>query len=86
MTAGASAPQYVAQSTLSVGSAVDATNAANVAISASSVNASFYIGFVSSTTGNNPVAVDADLTYNPSTNTLTAGTVTATTGIFGGTF
>ena len=87
LTAGASAPQYVAQSTLSVGSAVDATNAANVAVAASSVNASFYPTFVdSTTTGNKAVAVDADLSYNPSTNTLTTKTVTATVGIFGGTF
>ena len=87
LTAGASAPQYVAQSTLSVGSAVDATNAANVAVAASAVNASFYPTFVdSTTTGNKAVAVDADLSYNPSTNTLTTKTVTATVGIFGGTF
>ena len=86
MTAGASAPTYVAQSSLSVGSAVDATNAANVAVAASSVNASFYLAFVDATTGNNAVEVDADLSYNPSTNTLTTGTVTATSGIFGGTF
>ena len=83
LTAGASAPTYVAQSTLSVGSA---TNASNVAVTASSTNASFYPTFVSATTGNLAIAVDSDLTYNPSTNTLTAGTVTATTGIFGGTF
>lgn len=86
LTAGASAPTYVAQSTLSVGSAVDATNAANVAVSASSVNASFYVAFVDATTGNNAVEVDTDLSYNPSTNTLTTRTVTATVGIFGGTF
>jgi hypothetical protein len=83
LTAGASAPTYVAQSTLSVGSA---TNASNVAVTASSTNSSFYPTFVSATTGNLAIAVDSDLTYNPSTNTLTAGTVTATTGIFGGTF
>lgn len=83
LTAGATAPQYVAQSTLSVGSA---TNATNVATTATATNATFYPTFVSATTGNNGIGVDADLTYNPSTNTLTAGTVTATTGIFGGTF
>jgi hypothetical protein len=86
LTAGATAPQYVAQSTLSVGSATNATNAANVAVTASSTNAAFYPAFFSATTGNLPVAVDSDLTYNPSTNTLATGTVTATTGIFGGTF
>lgn len=86
LTAGASAPTYVAQSTLSVGSATDATNAANVAVTAVSTNATFYPTFVSATTGNLAVDVDADLSYNPSTNTLTTGTVTATSGIFGGTF
>jgi hypothetical protein len=86
LTSTGAAPQYVAQSTLSVGSATNATNAANVAVTAVSTNASFYPAFVSATTGNLTVDVDSDLTYNPSTNTLTAGTVTATTGIFGGTF
>jgi len=86
LTSTGAAPQYVAQSTLSVGSATNATNAANVAVTAVSTNASFYPTFVSATTGNLTVDVDSDLTYNPSTNTLTAGTVTATTGIFGGTF
>lgn len=83
LTSSGSAPQYVDQSTLSVG---NATNAANVAVTATSTNASFYPAFVSATSGNLGVNVDADLTYNPSTNTLTTGTVVATTGIFGGTF
>jgi hypothetical protein len=86
LTSTGAAPQYVAQSTLSVGSATNATNAANVAVTVVATNASFYPAFVSATTGDLAVGVDADLTYNPSTNTLTAGTVTATTGIFGGTF
>ncbi len=83
LASNGTAPGYVAQSTLSVGSA---TNASNVAITATSVNATFYPAFVDATTGNQAVEVDSDLTYNPSTNTLTAGTVVATTGIFGGTF
>jgi len=66
--------------------ATTATNANNIAITASGTNASFYPVFVSATTGNLAPNVDADLTYNPSTNTLTAGTMTATTGIFGGIF
>jgi hypothetical protein len=89
LTAGASAPQYSDPTGLTVGNAtnaVTATNANNVAVSASSVNATFYPTFVDATTGNQSVEVDTDLTYNPSTNTLTAGTVVATTGIFGGTF
>jgi hypothetical protein len=83
LASNGTAPGYVAQSTLSVGSA---TNASNVAITATNVNATFYPAFVDATTGDQAVEVDSDLTYNPSTNTLTAGTVVATTGIFGGTF
>ena len=54
--------------------ATTATNATNVGITASSTNATFYPTFVSATTGNLPELVDTDLTYNPSTNTLTATT------------
>jgi len=81
-----SAPSWTDPASVTVGTATNATNATNVAVSASSANASFYPTFVSATTSNLPIAVDSDLTYNPSTNTLATGTVTATTGIFGGTF
>ncbi len=83
LTAGATAPQWSDPGSISIGTA---TNAANVAVTATSVNATFYPAFVDATSGNQAVEVDSDLTYNPSTNTLTAGTVVATTGIFGGTF
>lgn len=86
---GAGAPTFVAQSTLSVGSATNATNATNstnVAVTADATNATRYLGFYSATTGNLGTLVDADITYNPSTNTLTTGTVVATAGISGGTF
>jgi hypothetical protein len=76
LTAGASAPQYVAQSTLSVGSA---TNATNVAITANSTNATNYLTFVSATTGNLPQLVNSAITCNPSTGQITGG-------ISGGTF
>jgi len=77
LTAGATAPQYVDQSTLSVGTA---TNATNVATTTTSTNADFYIPFVAaSTTSNQALGVDAGITYNPSTNAITAG-------ISGGTF
>lgn len=66
--------------------ATTATNATNVAVTADSANAARNIGFYSATTGNLGTLVDADITYNPSTNTLTTGTVVATTGISGGTF
>jgi hypothetical protein len=83
LTSSGSAPQYVAQSTLNVGSA---TNATNVAVTATSVNATYYVTFVDAITGNNGIEVDADITYNPSTNTLTTANVVATSGISGGTF
>jgi hypothetical protein len=57
-----------------------ATNATNVATTATSTNADFYIPFVAAaTTGNQALGVDAGITYNPSTNAITAG-------ISGGTF
>jgi hypothetical protein len=83
LTSTGTAPQWSDPSGVTVGTA---TNATNVAVTASSVNATFYPAFVDATSGNQGVEVDSDLTYNPSTNTLTAGTMTATTGIFGGTF
>ena len=76
LTAGASAPQYVAQSTLSVGSA---TNATNTAITANSTNATNYLTFVSATTGDLPQLVNSSITCNPSTGAITGG-------ISGGTF
>jgi hypothetical protein len=83
LVAGAAAPEYVAQSTLSVGSAATATtatNATNVATTATATNADFYIPFVAAaTTSNQALGVDAGITYNPSTNAITAG-------ISGGTF
>jgi hypothetical protein len=64
----------------SAATATTATNATNVATTATSTNADFFIPFVSaSTTGNQALGVDAGITYNPSTNALTAS-------INGGTF
>ena len=73
LTAGATAPQYVAQSTLSVGSATNATNATNTAITANSTNATNYLTFVSATTGNLPQLINSNLTVNPSTGQITGG-------------
>ena len=70
LTAGGSAPQYVNQSTLSVGSA---TNATNTAITASTTNAAHYLTFVSNTTGNLPQLVNSSITCNPSTGQITGG-------------
>jgi len=79
LTAGASAPQYVAQSTLSVGSATSATNATNIAVTSNSANAANYLTFVSATTGNLPQLVNSSITCNPSTGAITGG-------VSGGTF
>ena len=54
------------------------TNANNVATTLSSTNSSFYPTFVSTTSGNNPINVDTDLTYNPSTNSLNVVNINAT--------
>jgi hypothetical protein len=79
MTSTGSAPQYVAQSTLSVGSATNATNATNTAITSDATNATNYLTFVSATSGNLGQLVNSSITCNPSTGALTGG-------ISGGTF
>jgi hypothetical protein len=85
LTSTGTAPQYVAQSTLSVGSATTATtattatNATNTAITLDSTNADYYITVVSANTGNLPQLVATGLTANPSTGKITSG-------ISGGTF
>jgi hypothetical protein len=76
LTSSGTAPQYVAQSTLAVGSA---TNATNVGITANSTNATNYLTFVSATSGNLPELVNSSITCNPSTGAITGG-------ISGGTF
>ena len=63
-----------------------AAHATDVAVTADATNTSRYLAFVGATSGNNGVLADADLTYNPSSNTLTVGTLVATTGISGGSF
>ena len=86
LTSTGSAPQYVAQSTLSVGSAstaTTATNATNIAITNdASTNADMYPVWVTANTGNLPAKVTSTkLSFNPST-----GVLTSTGGISGGTF
>jgi hypothetical protein len=62
------------------GTAANATNAVNVGTTATATNANFFIPFVAaSTSGNQALGVDAGITYNPSTNALTAA-------VNGGTF
>jgi hypothetical protein len=85
LTSTGTAPQYVAQSTLSVGSATTATtattatNATNTAITLNSTNSDYYITVVSANTGNLPQLVATGLTANPSTGKITSG-------VSGGTF
>ena len=67
LTSTGSAPQYVAQSTLSVGSAT------NTSITANSTNATNYLTFVSATTGNLPQLVNSSITCNPGTGQITGG-------------
>lgn len=70
LTAGASAPQYVAQSTLSVGAA---TNATNIAVTLDSTNVTNYLAFVNGTSGNKAALVNSSITCNPSTGKITGG-------------
>ena len=48
-------------------------NSINVGTNLNSTNADQFITFVENSSGNNPIRVDTDLKYNPSTNRLTAG-------------
>jgi hypothetical protein len=73
MTAGATAPQYVAQSTLSVGSATNATNATNTGITAATTGATNYLTFVTATSGNLPQLVNSSITCNAANGTITGG-------------
>ncbi len=57
-----------------VGNSTDSTNTSNVNITAVSDNVEYLPTFVSSSSGNNAVKVDASgLTYNPSSNVLSVG-------------
>ena len=54
-------------------STTSVANANNVGTNVNSTNADQFVTFVENNSGNNPIRVDAGLTYNPSTNRLTAG-------------
>jgi hypothetical protein len=77
LTSSGSAPQYVAQSTLSVGSATNATNTAITNNTSSS--ATWYPTIVSATIGNLPQTTSSTkLSFQPSTGNLTVvGSVSA---------
>ena len=47
-------------------------NAVNVGTNLDSTNADQFVAFVETSSGNNPIRVDGNLKYNPSTNVLTA--------------
>ena len=51
-------------------------NAVNVGTNLNSTNASQFIAFLGANSGNNPIRVDANLTYNPSTNILSVPSIT----------
>lgn len=54
-------------------------SATNVGTNENGENSSQYVTFVETKTGNNPIRVDEGLKYNPNSNTLTVGTIAATT-------
>jgi len=74
------APAYIDPASVTVGSATNATNADNLAVTASTTNADFYVPFIdSSTTGDKAFYVASGVKINPSTGYITGG-------ISGGTF
>ena len=55
-------------------------NSINVGVNEDSTNADQFVSFFGAKSGNNPNRVDDDFKYNPSTNTLTVGTIVSTVG------
>ena len=53
-------------------STTSVANANNVGVNANSTNADQFITFVGASSGNNPIRVNSNIKYNPSTNTLSA--------------
>ena len=87
---GNAATATSATTATSADTATTATNANNANITASDIDETAYITFVSANTGNNAVRVDGDLTYNAFTNTLIlsklilTGLPTSATGLVAG--
>lgn len=80
LTAGASAPQYTDPTTITVGTATNATNTGIT--NDTTTNAEMFLTWVTANTGNLPQKVTSTkLTFNPS-----SGVLTCTGGISGGTF
>ena len=88
MTAGASAPQYVAQSTLSVGSATTATTATNVAGGAAGSivynSGSGATTFLALGTTNYVLTAGASAPQYVAQSTLSVGSATTATNLAGG--
>jgi hypothetical protein len=83
---GASAPSWTDPASLTVGTATNATNATNVAITDdTTTNATMYPVWVTTTTGNLPVkTASTKLSFNPSTGVLTSTSFSgAGTGLTG---
>ena len=55
-------------------------NSINVGVNVDSTDADQFVSFFGANSGNRPNRVDNDFTYNPSTNTLTVGTIVSTVG------
>jgi hypothetical protein len=80
LTSNGSAPGWADPASITVGNATNATNADNLAVTASTTNADFYIPLIdTATTGDKVFYTSAGPKINPSTGALTAG-------ITGGTF
>ena len=80
LTAGASAPQYTDPTTITVGTATNATNTGIT--NDATTNAEMFLTWVTANTGNLPQKVTSTkLTFNPS-----SGVLTCTGGVSGGTF
>ena len=60
-------------------SAANVGSASNVGVNEDATNAEQYVTFVGAKSGNNPIRVDEGIKYNPSTNVLTVGILTAST-------
>lgn len=69
---GAGTPTWINQSAITAGIATTVT-----LVATNSTAATHYLTFVDTATGDENVRTDTGLTYNPSTNVLTAGTVDA---------
>jgi hypothetical protein len=84
-TGNITAPNFIGNLSGNATSANSATNSTNINVAASSTNATHYVTFTQGSSGNQRPRVDGGITYNPSSNTLSAskinvsGTITAST-------